>query len=52
VWLAAVGRAAIVAGRTSERADASLQDRMARCAQYWHFMAGLWVYLFAVLHLG
>ena len=24
---------------------------LARCATYWHFMAGLWIYLFAVLHL-
>lgn len=27
-------------------------DRVSRCATYWHFMGGLWVFLFAVLHLG
>ena len=53
VWLAAVGRTAAVTRRApAARAEAGLRDRLARCAQYWHFMGGLWVYLFAVLHLG
>jgi cytochrome c oxidase subunit 3 len=34
-------------GETSTAAD-----RLGLCATYWHFMGGLWVYLFAVLHLG
>jgi cytochrome c oxidase subunit 3 len=53
VWLAAVGRTAAVTGRApAASGEAALRDRLARCAQYWHFMAGLWIYLFVVLHLG
>lgn len=28
------------------------ERRIGLCAHYWHFMGGLWVFLFAVLHLG
>jgi cytochrome c oxidase subunit 3 len=53
VWLAAVGQSAAVTRRVhAPSAENALLDRLARCAQYWHFMAGLWVYLFLVLHLG
>ena len=61
VWLATAWRT-VGAAERSARASAgdgraavpgpALADRLARCATYWHFMGGLWIYLFAVLHLG
>jgi len=47
LWHASLGRRAPSSGVLAP----TLEDRVARCATYWHFMAGLWVYLFAVLHL-
>jgi cytochrome c oxidase subunit 3 len=55
IWLAVVWRGAVrsrsTGGRAARAAGPLLDDRLARCATYWHFMGGLWVYLFAVLHL-
>jgi cytochrome c oxidase subunit 3 len=44
-----------IAGHRSPSGAAGMEllaDRVSRCATYWHFMSGLWVFLFAVLHLG
>jgi cytochrome c oxidase subunit 3 len=46
IWLA------VLAWASPRRHEPAFRDRVARCAVYWHFLAGLWVYLFAVLHLG
>jgi cytochrome c oxidase subunit 3 len=65
VWLAVVWRSDLRWNRVLRRAPAALEpvsgatfyvacgldEQLARCATYWHFMGGLWVFLFAVLHL-
>jgi cytochrome c oxidase subunit 3 len=51
-WIAILWWASRARNDRSRRTeDAALEDRIGRCATYWHFMAGLWVFLFAVLHL-
>jgi cytochrome c oxidase subunit 3 len=37
--------------RVARRRELEPRDGLERCVTYWHFMGGLWVYLFAVLHL-
>jgi cytochrome c oxidase subunit 3 len=49
IWLAVVWRCAARSAPAVGRPV--VEDRLARCATYWHFMGGLWIYLFAVLHL-
>jgi len=51
VWLGALSGGALSGGARVGR-NGELEDQVARCSTYWHFMAGLWVFLFAVLHLG
>jgi cytochrome c oxidase subunit 3 len=49
--LALITAAECPVSRTTLYAACGLDDQLARCTTYWHFMGSLWIFLFAVLHL-
>ncbi len=51
--LAFLGWAAVRAvGGPALRQAVSIRESVSLCATYWHFLGGLWIYLFAVLSLA